>query len=154
MLDNSSGGVKLKKWNLLIIAILCFSLNACAPTSQSDEKPLHVDYCDLVKNPEQYDERVVRVRARHLIIALEYSYITDDNCSSELTQTWVVIPHDTWREGVKQTSESLPHGYDTFECEVTLVGTFHNSNFGAGSGYPFYIDFICLERAGKWKGIR
>jgi hypothetical protein len=147
----------LKKWNSLIIAILYLSLYACTSTSQSDEKPHLVAYCDLVENPEQYHEQVVRVRARH-VVGFEWSYLTDDNCSNNSSEfaneTWIIIPSDpTLCEGAKQTSASIPRG-DSLEREVTIVGTFHNSKGGHMGYYPFYIELICLERAGKWQVVR
>jgi hypothetical protein len=151
----------LKKWNSLIIAILYFSLNACVSTIQSDEKLPLVAYCDLVANPTKYDEQVVRVSANH-ITGWEWTYLADENCpndsSATANATWISIPVDaTLCEGVTRvSSSSLPWNWrgESLERKVIVVGKFRNSRGGHLSFYPFQMEFICLEKAGKLRIVR
>jgi hypothetical protein len=102
----------LKKWNALIIAISYLLLSACASASQSGEKLPLVAYCDLVANPSQYHEQVVRVSANH-ITGFEWSYLADENCpndaSGSANQTWIIIPGEpVLCEGVTRVDNSSP----------------------------------------------
>jgi starvation-inducible outer membrane lipoprotein len=147
----------LKKWDSLIITILYLSLSACISTNQPDEKVPLIAYCNLVANPSQYDGQVVRVSASY-VVGFEWSYLTDEKCSSDSSsaaQTWI-IPDDTWCEGVTQTSTfPLPeHNHsESLERKVTIMGKFYNSSGGHLGKYPFQMEFICLERAGKWRVV-
>jgi hypothetical protein len=151
----------LKNWNFLIIAVLYLSLSACASTSQLDEKLPLVTYCDLVANPTKYDEQIVRVRANH-ISGWEWTYLADENCSNDSSATanatWINIPADaTLCEGVTRVNNSsLPHNWrgESLERKVIVVGKFYNSRGGHLSLYPFHMEFICLEEAGKLRVVR
>ncbi len=127
----------------------------------SDDKPPLLAYCELVANPTQYDEQVVRVRASH-VTGFEWSFLTDEKCSSKAldgeAHTWIVIPGDaTLCENASQVSTALPPQHnrsESIERQVVVMGVFHNSNMGIGeSEYPFDIDFSCLEQAGKWQVV-
>lgn len=126
--------------------------------SQSDEKVPLVAYCDLVANPSKYDGQVVRVKANH-IVGFEWSFLTDEKCAStsldDKAHTWIIIPGDaTLCENASPIRTALPPQNDRSESiqrEVTVVGTFHNSRSGHLGGYPFYMEFDCLEKAGKWQ---
>jgi len=150
----------LNKKNPLMIVILCLLLSACNVTGQSDEKPPLVDYCDLVAHPTRYDEKIVRVRATH-ITGFEWSFLVKENCcffSSETAKTWIIIPGNaTLCEDAKDVSTSTPSPAAVddldLEREVTVMGKFYNADFAVNGPYEykFYMEFICLERAGKWR---
>jgi hypothetical protein len=148
----------LKKWKSLIIAILYLSLSACASTNQSDDKAPLVDYCDLVANPSQYDEQIVRVSADY-VVGFEWSYLTEEKCpndSSRSTQTWI-IPEDTWCPDAFHTSTSLlpeQNRRESLQGRLTLMGKFYNSPGGHLGGYPFEMEFICLEKVENWQVVR
>ena len=147
----------MKKQNPLIIVILCLLLGACNFTGQSDEKPTLVGYCDLIDHPTRYDEEIVRVRATH-ITGFEWSFLMKENCSffsSETAKTWIIIPgKPTLCENAKDvsTSRPSPNADDlSLEREVTVMGRFHILGSSIDmEEYPFRMEFICLERAGKW----
>ena len=151
----------MKKWKSFIIAFLCLTLSACASTRQSDEKLPLVAYCDLVANPTKYDEQVVRVSANH-ITGFEWSYLADENCPNDSSgianETWIIIPTDaTLCEGTKRVNKfSLPwnwHG-ESLEKKVVVVGKFYNARGGHMGFYPFEMELICLEKAGRLRIVR
>ena len=153
----------MKKWYALIIAILYLSLSACTSTSPSDDEPPLLAYCDLVANPSQYDGQVVRVSASY-IFGFELSFLTDEKCSSKSLDdkfhTWIVIYRSTpLCENASQVSTFLtPQEHDSnelLESEVIVRGIFHNSKIGfAQREYTFNMEFICLEKAGKWQVVQ
>jgi hypothetical protein len=151
----------LKKWNSFITAILYLALSACASASQLDEKLPPIDYCDLVANPSQYHEKVVRVSANH-ITGFEWSYLADEDCpndsSGSTNHTWIIIPgNPTLCEGTTQVENSIPPWNwqgGSLESRVIVVGKFYNTRGGHLNFYPFQMEFMCLEKAGKLRAVR
>lgn len=50
-----------------------------------------LDNCELVNNPEKYDGKIVRVRAKLWFMIHGYSFISE-NCTGETKQTAVIFP--------------------------------------------------------------
>jgi hypothetical protein len=147
----------MRKWRSSIVLSLLV-MNACSSASQLDKETPLVDYCDLVANPSHFDEQVVRVNASY-IVGFEWSYLIDEKCSSDpldTAQTWI-IPEDTWCEGAAKTYIYPPPDHSRAESlkrEIILLGKFHNFPGGHLGGYPYQMEFICLEAAGQWSVIR
>ncbi len=152
----------MKKSFSLIFLILSLLLAACNSASQSDEKLPLVSYCDLVANPSQYDSQVVHIRASQ-VSGFEWSFLTDEKCSgksfADESQTWIIIPSEAnLCENASQVSTASPpqlNRRESLEREVIITGVFHNSPFRASAHeYTFKMDFICLEKAGKWQVVQ
>jgi hypothetical protein len=110
-----------------------------------------------VKNPSQYDGQEIRVRATY-ITGFEWTFLSDENCPGDTrnsTQTWISIPREAKlcedAAQVNRTSPPQIRRNHSLAREVTITGVFHNSSGGHLDGYPFVMDFVCLQDIGKWQ---
>src|SRR5919197_232428 len=56
-----------------------------------------VSYCDLIQNPNQYDQKIIRVKGTYQIVGGEYSNLFDLSCSQNLTNDEKVLAEtETW----------------------------------------------------------
>lgn len=152
----------MKKLHPLIVASICLLLIGCKSNALKAETSTILAYCDVVANPSQYDGQVVSISANYTF-GFEHSFLADEKCSSDLLddnlQTWIVIYHSTPPcENASEVDKSLAPtsgGKVSAIREVVVKGTFHNSRITfAEREYSFYMDFICLEKAGGWQVVQ
>lgn len=110
-----------------------------------------VTYCDLTRDPELYNDKIVRVRAIYLS-GFERSYLQDINCikdeppklkrGSLFDETWVEFDPsyktNTKSEIVKEF-DVLRRLYR--QVDLTAVGRFHGSREHGGYGHMAYARF-------------
>ncbi len=130
---------------------------AAATATATYIESISVDYCTLIANPSQYDGQVVRVSADYSV-GWEWAFLSDANCSPSSSNpdatTWVIIDDTNLCEDAVQVNTALPSEdilSGSIVQQVTITGIFHNSRSGHLGGYPFGMEFICLQEAGEWQ---
>jgi hypothetical protein len=138
-------------------------------TQQSPEQsePINVTYCDLLRNANSYDGRLIRIKAIYYA-HFEMSSLRDPNCP---------VAHGTWVDfGKEFRSCTKPEVLKTFEeamvakqserlesdldkAEVVFVGQFEVTRFleikhgipvngfGHMGMYQFRLNVNCIEEA-------
>ena len=121
----------------ILIGIFFFALACLTVAGQEQKQPqeiLSVAYCDLVREPTFYDNKVVRVTANYLA-AFEGSIMSDSACDRK--DTWVrfdakikdATPRKIWKkfDRLTDTSPEYKNGgvnYPSRQVKVTWVGLF------------------------------
>jgi hypothetical protein len=122
------------------------AVQAGVTSSATDEVPV-IAFCEMVKNPQLYFDKTVRLTAT-LQLATEASYLRDDRC---------VLSHDD-QIGVRYVSNdekqrglinrdinkirSIEYGS---RAKVTVVGMLRNSSLRGFAWYRYRFDIISIE---------
>jgi hypothetical protein len=132
-----------------------FSISRSSPPQSAIEIPT-VSYCELVRDAERYNDKVVRVHAQYRT-GFERSYLYDLACVKGKTaleqaaaqqETWLGFDaghQSCWQPALAQIHKA--NGGRGVTAEVTVVGKF----FGAGSrrqpapGGKYQFVTQCLE---------
>lgn len=89
-----------------------------------------ISFCDLVHNPDLYNQRVVRTEAT-MVIGYEQSYLYDLACNSRATWSWVEsdYPYGSSSEAQKLLDNLLnqKEAQGAGRAKVTIVGRFDAS---------------------------
>lgn len=126
------------------------------PSPRALETPT-VSYCELIRNPQRYNEKLVRVHA-HYRVGFEVSYLYDLECVKDKTpvekaraqqETWLNFDHaheSCWRSAMAKLHEA--RGRRGATAEVTLVGKFSELKNLQGPRPDGKYQFVaqCLER--------
>lgn len=118
------------------------------------QKAPTVSFCDLVRDSEPYDKKIVRAQAL-FFRNMENGYLYDPTCGSENTYVWVefdpayVYTDDAVKKKLDQAlcpAQPCPIG----RARVTAVGRFDGPRegpYGHLDGYRFRFSLIRLEQA-------
>lgn len=107
-----------------------------------------VDYCDLLRKPELYDQKLVRIQAVYRY-GYEWSELYCPDCLTE-GSTWVDFEESfetcTKSEVAKKIADN---GFKGRTVIVVMVGKFYGSGGGHGhmNAYRFKFLVSCVERA-------
>lgn len=134
--------------------------------SSCSEKPLTVDYCDLLRNADSYDRKLIRVKAIYSS-HFEMSALRDTRCTRDFLWTWVDFddknPTCTKQEVVRsfeaavasKSPEKIEKDLD--KAEVVFVGLFEvaphlevrntipTNGYGHMGMYKFRLTVNCIE---------
>jgi hypothetical protein len=97
-----------------------------------------IDFCDLVKHPQRYYDKTVRITAKWKT-GFEFSYLSDDRCLKASDNIAVKFVNDeTQREVIKANVDKImSHEYGG-RARIRIVGTLHKP-FKRYYGYFRYI---------------
>jgi hypothetical protein len=112
-----------------------------------------VGFCDLVRNPETYDGRTVRVEAIHRH-GFEWSELYCPECTDQKAKVWAELD-DRFATSLKSSgNESLReaitgNGFKGRTVKLTAVGKFYGSGGGYGhqGAYEFKLSIDEVEQA-------
>lgn len=143
----------MKKVTLVIWFAVCFGLSVAAQEKTDNQYanlPI-VDYCEVVRNPQLYNEKVVKIFGQYRA-GFENSSLTNQACEKDCCLIWV-----EW--GKQQscsdsaTAQILANRYKGNESNY-LEGTFagklyvsQGSGFGHMNAKPFKLAVSCVENA-------
>lgn len=130
---------------LLIITQTIFTKSKLNPQVQ----PINVSYCDLVNNPAQYDQKIIRIKAIY-VYGFEGSLLYCPDCYQREFRTWVQVDESSSiyaNPHVKKKFKGNDHKGRTLS--VIMIGKFHGKGGGYGheNSYQFQLDLICIEEA-------
>ena len=116
---------------------------------------LNVPYCDLARDPNGYDQKIVRTQAI-LSRGLEQSDLYDPTCGLDDVSAWVRFDasYKVDSEMSRRLNEILcqSHPCPTGNASVTVVGRFHapdGKGYGHLNGYRFLFEIMRVERVEK-----
>lgn len=152
-------GLQIKQ---ILFFIFLFALSFSDTAAQEQKTSLEIPtvaFCDIVRQPALYDNKVVRIKAKYLV-AFEGSVMSDTACEET---AWVkfdssvekLTPRKVWKKFDRWTDVSPIHKnnsitYPTGEVIVTWVGLFQGIkpaqkigkiNLSLGFGHMNSYDF-------------
>jgi hypothetical protein len=119
-----------------------------------------VSFCELVKHPELYQQKVIRIQAI-LHGDRENQMLYDSDCPDEDSFSWVVFDpayantDESIKIGLAEALRPKPPNMEG-KARVTAVGRFEgpNSNgFGHLNGYRFQFSIMRIEQANEMATI-
>jgi hypothetical protein len=140
---------------LTAFIVFVFALSS-APQQNENPKPIPcaatkiptVAYCDLIRNPELYDQKVIRVKAIYRY-GYEWSELYCGDCLKE-GQTWVDFDESFESCTKPDVAKKLgDNGFKGRTVSVVMIGKFHGSGGGYGhmNAYRFRLLVSCVEQA-------
>jgi len=141
--------MRLIRKTITIVFVACLSTlltgTLSRATAQNQKYPT-VSYCDLMRSPEQYRGKVVRVSAIYRY-GFEWSELYCLECVSE-ARTWVDLD-ETFVSSTKANLRKKigPHGVTGRTVRVTMVGRFDVGGYGHMGAYRFRLMVDRLEDA-------
>lgn len=132
------------------------------PKIAAEEKnPPTVAFCELIKHPELYDNRIVRTQAISAI-GFESQVIYDPQCSTKETRVWAGSAESSVKSNEEAPKiyfallyEKNPQRYPlgrSGRARATLVGRFEASKadgYGHLNQYRFQFGIMRIEKAEK-----
>lgn len=105
-----------------------------------------VEYCDLIRHAEDYDQKQIRIKAVYRV-GYEWSEIYCPDCFNQKERTWVEFDDDFESCTNSAIAKQVKDGERTLS--VTIVGVFHSSsrNYGHMGSYRFEFVVKCIESA-------
>ena len=113
--------------------------------AQNREYPT-VSYCELMRSPEQYRGKVIRVSAIYQY-GFEWSTLFCHECPNE-AKTWVDLDESFVSSRKRNLRKKIgPHGVKGRTVWVTMVGRFDEGGYGHMGAYRFRLMVDRLEAA-------
>lgn len=132
----------LTKISFILFFLLVFCFNSFSQKQLSKVEVVNVNFCDLLKNPDEYQDKLVRITAIYRY-GFEWQHLYCPNCEVK-TKTWVEYGEDFDEKSHKKLKK-FPN--DNATIKVTLVGKLlFNGNFGDG-GYKNQFLIAKIENA-------
>jgi hypothetical protein len=151
--------------NLLTFVILCLTSSPQTYAQKSRRPASHpgiasVSYCDLIRHPQRFNHKVVRVKGS-LFGGMEVSALEDFGCDNDRS-VWVEFVHSykdctpnevyaSFRNTFHPPSDSEAFG--PHRAEIVAIGKFEvakrfktQKGFGHLGGYPYRLTVKCLEQ--------
>ncbi len=150
-----------------ILIVLYLSLNAVAQTKQDVSNAPVVDYCDLIREPALYDQKLIRVRTFYMV-GFEASLFNKLDCRGK--DVWVRFDSSFEKrtkskilKKFNRLTDTSPNkksdsGYQTRMIEVLAVGRFEgvkptvkignvtrSRGFGHLGAYDFQFTVFAIE---------
>ena len=154
-----------RSWYSSVCLATLISMSACShqgdgkqlefPPSYSDaiHKAMTVSFCELVRDPERYDKKVIRVKAV-LFRGMENTYLTDPACAGKDLYLWVEFDEsylyqdeETKRRLDKILCSTQP--CPTGTAEVIAIGRFSGPTggpYGHLDDYRFKFSIFHIEQ--------
>lgn len=132
----------ISRLSFLIIAI------ALATTSAFAQKPTRVTYTDLVKDPQAYSGKQVRIEAVWTY-GFEWTYLCSLDCR-DVQKAWVALEDDeALCRGTRKRLERLGKNSDN-TARVTVVGRLDSAGgYGHLASWPLQFTVSCVEKFEK-----
>jgi hypothetical protein len=114
-----------------VAGVAAFMLAATANQAQKREEPLKVSFCELVRDPERYNGKVVQTKA--VLYRDQKPFIYDWSCSTADIYTsppFVMISDDLdhalpeWADGFVFCGNALNGNKEGLAADVVIVGAF------------------------------
>jgi hypothetical protein len=139
----------MQKSIILILWILLLTLGGGSANTEevavASDIPT-VDYCDLIRQAKDYDQKQIRIKAVYRV-GYEWSEIYCPDCFNQKERTWVEFDDDL--ESCTNSKIVKLLGDDGKTLSVTVVGVFHSSSirYGHMGSYRFKFAVKCVESA-------
>lgn len=113
---------------------------------RADSEPFSVSICELAKNPDKFDGKTVRLKAR-ITFGIEGAWFSDSTCEvdsgviveSKDKKVWQII-------GQKREQDDME--YLKTEIDLKVVGIFKNEAYDEGGLIaPFQFEILKVEQS-------
>ena len=118
------------------------------PNPTAEIEAATVAYCDLIRSPELYDQKTIRVKAIYRY-GNEWSELYCGDCVKD-HQTWVDFDDSFETHTEANVAKKLgDNGFRGRTVSVVMIGTFHSSGGGYGhmGAYRFQLLVSSVEQA-------
>jgi hypothetical protein len=96
-------------------------------------------YCDLVRNPTDFNEKIIRVRGAYRV-GFEWSELYCSNCSERSDRTWIEFSDELCPKSKEIKGDRI--------ANVVFVGKFQTGRlYGHENGYRHQLVVTCVESA-------
>lgn len=132
---------------IVAAGLLAFAVTMVPMRSRHDDKYTTVAYCDLVRNPERYDQKLVRVSAVYRY-GYEWSELYCLECATE-AKTWIDFDESFSSSTKASIRKKLgDNGFKGRTVLVTMVGKFDaGGGYGHMGAYRFRLLVSQVEKA-------
>jgi hypothetical protein len=136
----------LKQLAVGVGLLAAFGLCGAAQSRKADTfDPQTVAYCKVLKDPQLYNDKMIRVRALYQT-DFEQSAITAPDCTGPVLVTWV----DFEKSWESRTTWRLRHAINSVkwrvQTDVVFIGRFKaRGSYGHQGMYPFSIEVYQVE---------
>lgn len=115
-------------------------------TEQKSENSPLLNFCELTKNPENYDGKIVRLKAK-LTFGLEGAWFSDANCGIDKAAFVESTDKNLWAS-IEKLRRQNDGKILLNEIELNVVGKFKNTSFNEGGLItPFRFEVLQIENA-------
>ncbi len=126
---------------LTLFFIFIFSLSICAQQSKdkSNEQIIDVNFCDLLKNPNEYKDKIVRTTAIYTFGGVEFSQLYYPSCYSEVETTFRCDEEN--QNCIPQTLKKTfsAKGFKGKTIKITIVGRIETKEAGVDTKPPYPV---------------
>jgi hypothetical protein len=148
-----------------IISFWCYPIEA-QPSQveqlQQTSKIPTVEFCEMLRHPNLYARKEVRVRALYTLV-FEVSAFSSSDCKNDEYLTWVEFDNSVERSTEpeilkkfrKQMIRYMDERWVIFDTELLVTGLLDNAEAGYGhlGMYRFLFTVKSIEKVGKTKKI-
>ena len=139
----------------IVVGLIAVAICAGAGAKADDQDVPKVTYCELLKHPKKFDDRVVEVTAIYGN-GFEKSFLYDkDLCKKgiEQPQTWVAYDKSFVMDGDSEEAKTNSAISGFGEWEVTAIGRFQRAKepgrFGHMACCLYQFNFMKIVRSEK-----
>ncbi len=123
---------------LVAVILIVLPLINYGRQSKSSDIPI-MAYCDLVRNPSDFNEKIVRVRGAYRV-GFEWAELYCSNCSGRGDRTWVEFSDEPCPKSKNFKGDRI--------VNVIFVGKFQTGQlYGHENGYKHQLVVTCVEEA-------
>ena len=102
-------------------------------------------YCEVLKDPERFRNRMIRVRALYQT-DFEESIITAPSCYTPLPMTWVSFDEQWESRSKRSIRHAISNVKWRIQTDVVFVGLFKaDGHYGHMDRYPYSIEVYKVE---------
>jgi len=143
---NKQQAVMIYATLILVLGSMSFPVNGQSASSTQSSAIETVEFCELLKNPQIYHQKVVRIRAVFSRGGEEWSAIFCPKCSTDKTLIWPEYEDSFESDTPSKVARRFAKRWDV-TLAVILVGRFDTSGGGHLGMYPYLFHVIRAERA-------
>jgi hypothetical protein len=107
------------------------------------------DFCKLVKNPEKYDGKIVRLSSK-LIFGLENSWFSDPECGTPNDAAITIAENKEIWNAIEQARKQKDKKFLKNEIDLIVIGKFRNEVYkDCCLIAPFQFEILQIESISK-----
>lgn len=133
---------------LILVGVAATSVSVSGQIASATEgsRIQTLEFCELLKRPDLYHQKIVRIRAVFSRGGEDFSAIYCPKCSTDKTLMWPEY-EDSFESGTPPKMLQIFRRHWDVTLAVVLVGRFDNAGGGHMSAYPYLFHIIRIERA-------
>jgi hypothetical protein len=131
---------------IIVLLVALLGVRAAQVKTETPSSVPTVFYCELIRDPNLYEGKLVRVAATWNY-GFEWSYLYHRDCIGRENKAWVeFVDEDKGCERTKKVSKKLKDKFDN-KADIVAVGTLQGGGGYGDGGYQYQFVITCLEEA-------